>query len=82
MEREAVLAWAKTWAPGETLQTVEWFYLETSTGQRKTRDELRAYLRPPSWSRTDTWNSQFTDDKTVHATKAAAAERARLEMRS
>ncbi|MGA8569579.1 MAG: hypothetical protein WB580_17440 [Candidatus Binataceae bacterium] len=82
MEREALLAWAATWAPGETLQTVEWFYLETSMGQRKTRDELNAYLRPPSWSRTDTWLSQFVDDKTVRETLAAAAERARLEMRS
>ena len=45
MECEALLAWAETWAPGETLRTIEWFYLETSMGQRKTREELKAYLR-------------------------------------
>ena len=77
MEREALLAWAQNWAPGESLRTVEWFFLEMSTGRRMTRDELRAYLRPPSWSRTDTWNRQFIDDDSVHQTQAAAAERER-----
>ena len=35
MERESVLAWAKAWAPGETLQTIEWFYLETVEGSER-----------------------------------------------
>jgi hypothetical protein len=78
-EIDAVLAWAQTWERDEHLTVVDWFVLETSLGRRISRDRVKAYLRPPSWSRDDTWAKKFVSDESVRQAQAAAEERERQE---
>ena len=59
-------------APGERVQDVGWWAIKT--GDRSiSRSELRAFLRPATWRRDDTWAQQFIGDSTLKQMEAEAS---------
>lgn len=64
----------------ERLERVDYFSLTTN---RRTisRDELRAFGRPMTWTNDSSWNAQFVSDRNVRAIEAEAAERERQAAR-
>jgi hypothetical protein len=60
----------------EKLGRVDFFSL--TTNQRTiTRDEIRAFGRPASWSNDNSWTAQFVSDRNVREMQAEAARRER-----
>jgi hypothetical protein len=60
----------------ERLERVDFFAL--TTNRRKiSRDELRAFGRPTSWTNDSSWNAQFVSDRNVRELQDEAARRER-----
>ena len=68
-------------APGEKLQTVAVFHVETNRSRCVSRDEVRAWGRPLSWTNDSTWQSQFTPNAVLRELEADLAEAKRAAAR-
>ena len=62
--------------PSDPLKTVDYFFVETQSG-RLTRDQVRAFGRPETWTNDITWRARFVSDREVERLKEAAEQHAR-----